>query len=280
MASHEGLRHVSIGRYIPTGSPIHSLDPRAKWIAFGLLLACIVVATGYINNALLLLAVIALTIVSRLPIGYLLRTVKPALPIILLLAIFQLLFYRGPGNGAAALSWGRLTITYAAIRVVIVSLARFIDLLFLISLLTNTTTVSQLTWGLERLLQPLDRLRLPGHELAMMGAISLRFLPILGEEMEAIMQARESRQLVSNEQTKWRFVQNARRTASLLIPLFVDAYRRAEGLVIAMQARCYAGGRGRTSYIQRQMTARDAVTLVLSVVALILTIATQYARLP
>jgi len=280
MASYQGLRHVSIGRYIPTGSPIHDLDPRSKWIAFGSLLICIVISTSYSTNALLLIGVVALVRLARLPVAYLMRTVKPALPIIAILAVFQLLFYRGPEISTIALQWGKLSISFDAIRVVVVSLARFVDLLFLISLLTNTTTVSQLTWGLEKLLQPLDRLRLPGHALAMMGAISLRFLPILGEEMEAILQARESRQVVARRQSKWRMIDNARQTASLLIPLFVDAYRRAEGLVIAMQARCYAGGRERTSYIQRKMRVLDHLALVIAMIVLLLTVGIQYAKLP
>jgi len=148
-------------------------------------------------------------------------------------------------------------ITDAAVRVVIVSLMRFVDLLFLTSLLTNTTTTSALTHGIESLLRPLSAIGLPGHELAMVGSIALRFVPILGEELESITQAQASRGVRPAKASRLRFIDTARHTATLIIPLFVDVFRRAEEMTLAMQARCYRGGKGRTQLVQYRLTGID-----------------------
>lgn len=261
MASLDSLRHVSIGQYIPTGSPIHRLDPRAKLLAVGLLIIATVIATRYVSNVLLLGSVLALVLIARLPLGYILSAVKPALPIIVILALLQLLFYRGPMEETHPLvDWHMVRITTAGLRMVIISLLRFLDLLFLTSLLTNTTTTGELTRGLERLLQPLESMHLPAHELALVGSIALRFVPILGEQMESILMAQEARG-VAEVRGRWQVLHNAKRVAALVVPLFVDAYRRAEEMALAMQARCYRGGRGRTHLIELVFGWRDYVAL-------------------
>lgn len=270
MASYDALRHLAIGQYIPAESPIHRLDPRAKLVATGLLILAVVIITGYLINLLMLGLVLGLVLVARLSPRYILSSIVPALPVIIVLALLQLLFYSGGSESTVRvlLTWGPVRITNAGVRMVIVSLMRFVDLVFLTSLLTNTTTTGALTHGMESLLRPLSAIGLPGHELALTGAIALRFLPILGEQLESIGQAQASRGVSHQAQSRWRMVRNARQLAALIVPLFVDVYRRSEEMVMAMQARCYQGGKGRTRLNALQFTGADYVAVAASVMLL------------
>jgi energy-coupling factor transport system permease protein len=280
MASYDALRHVSIGTYIAGDSLVHRLDARTKLIAWGLLLLAILLAGSYSANVLVLACVLGITWLTRLSARYILAGIKPAIPIIVVLSVMQLFFYRGGPEARPLFTWGSLAITDTALRVVIVSLLRFVELLFLTSLLTNTTTTGALTQGLESLLRPLSAIGLPGHELAMVGAVALRFVPILGEELESILQAQASRGVAEELRGRWRFVAHARRTAATIIPLFVDAFRRSEELILAMQARCYRGGRGRTHLLELRLASQDYVTLSVVVLALVSVLILQRSPLP
>lgn len=265
MASYDALRHASIGRYLPIESPLHRADPRTKLVGLGLLVVAVAAVTSYSANLLLLAAVVGLARLARLPLRYLLAGLKPALPIILALSVMQLFFYSGPDAQTHVLfSWGALRVSAGGVRLVVVALLRFVDLMLLTSLLTNTTTTSALTYGLERLLSPLDRLGLPGHELSLVGSIALRFVPILGEQAESILQAQASRGVSLQARSRWRLLQNTRRLAALVAPLFVDAYRRADEIALAMQARCYHGGRGRSQLIAYRLHRSDYALMAAS----------------
>jgi energy-coupling factor transport system permease protein len=274
------LRHISIGQYLPGDTTIHRLDPRVKLLAFALLVVATVVATTYVSNVVLLAAVLALVGLARLPLGYLLANIKPALPIIALFALMQLFFYGAAPGDRILLEWGVLRISSGGVRLVIVSLLRFLDLILLTSLLTNTTTTGALTQGLERLLAPLDALHLPGHELALVGAIALRFVPILGEQLESIMKAQASRGVAARPASRWNLSANARRAARLIIPLFVDAFRRSEEMVLAFQARCYRGGHGRSHLVQLKLGVIDSIALFGAVWLLALIILVKQFGLP
>jgi energy-coupling factor transport system permease protein len=274
------LRHISIGQYLPGDTTIHRLDPRVKLLAFALLVVATVVATTYVSNVVLLAAVLALVGLARLPLGYLLANIKPALPIIVLFALMQLFFYGAAPGDRILLQWWVLRISSGGVRLVIVSLLRFLDLILLTSLLTNTTTTGALTQGLERLLAPLDALHLPGHELALVGAIALRFVPILGEQLESIMKAQASRGVAARPASRWNLSANARRAARLIIPLFVDAFRRSEEMVLAFQARCYRGGHGRSHLVQLKLGVIDSIALFGAVWLLALIILVKQFGLP
>ncbi len=277
MASYDALRHLAIGQYIPVESPIHRLDPRAKLVAFGLLTLVVVIITGYLANLFMLGLVLTLVLAARLSPRYILSSVAPALPVIVVLALLQRLFYTGGSDSAVRvlLDWGPVHITNAGVRMVIVSLMRFVDLVFLTSLLTNTTTTGALTHGMESLLRPLSAIGLPGHELALTAAIALRFLPILGEQLESIGQAQASRGVSHQAQSRWRLARNARQLAALVVPLFVDVYRRSEEMIMAMQARCYQGGKGRTHLSELRFAKMDYVALIASALLLVGAIAAQ-----
>jgi energy-coupling factor transport system permease protein len=185
---------------------------------------------------------------------------------IILLAILQLLFYGDAYTpyGMATVTlfeWGWIEITNGSVQLVIVSALRFIELLFLTSLLTNTTRQTDLTHGIASMLQPFARVGLPAHELSLVGTIALRFVPLLAEQLEIIMKAQASRGAGIAQQGRLRFVNTARQAAALIVPLFIDAFRRGEDLILAMQARCYAGGRGRSSYIRLHLARVDYVAL-------------------
>lgn len=283
MANYDALRHLSIGEYIPLDSSIHRLDPRAKLLGLALLMAAAVIASGYASSALLIAAILAVARLARLPLRYALASVKPALPVLGVIALMQLLFY---GSAFASegsrtlLGWGPVQITADSLRAVAVTLARFLTLICLASLLTNTTPASALTHGLERLLSPLSAIGLPGREIAFAGAIALRFMPILGEQLAVIARAQEARRVRAASQSRWRFAQNARDLANLVAPLFVDAYRRAEELILAMRARCYQGGQGRTSLAAYTFTRRDALAVACAATLLLGVIAIQWLQVP
>lgn len=267
MASASGLRHVSIGQYVPLDSPVHRMDPRAKMLVALAIVAGVVVLTDYVGNLLLLAIAFGFTRLARLSVRRALAPIVPAVPIILVLSLFQLLFYRDPtGLEPVLVRWGWIQISTANIRIVVVAWMRLIDLILLTSAITSSTTVGAITYALEWFLAPLRRVGLPGHELAMVGAIAMRFLPILGEQAESILQAQDSRGVGSEDRARWQLMSNARRMGRLMIPLFVDAFRRSEEMVLAMQARCYRGGVGRTHLVDYQMHARDGVLVMLSVV--------------
>jgi len=284
MAGYESLRHVSFGRYIATDSPVHRLDPRAKLVVVACLVAATVVASRYTNALLLLVLAMLLVKLARLSLSYVFASLVPVLPVLLFMALLQLLLYGGASSAGAAsrwlVDWGPLHISAASVRVIAVTWARFATLFLLLSLLTSTTTVSALTRGIEGILRPLNALGVPGHEIAMVGNIGLRFLPILGEQLESIMQAQASRGVNRSAQGRWRLAQNARQLANTVVPLFVDAFHRSEEMILAMQARCYRGGRNRTYLVAFAPAAIDYVAAIAGIVLLAFVTGLQFAGLP
>jgi energy-coupling factor transport system permease protein len=275
MSEFSTFRHITIGQYLPYGSLVHRLDPRAKIVMFTMLVAAVAFANSYTASLLLLMVLLSIVHISLVPVRYALQGLRPALPWIALFATLQLLFYKGqtgPEVCPVVWSWGLTTITTCSLRLITIMVFRLLEFMILISLLTLTTSTTELTHGLERLLSPLKRLRFPAHELAMVFTIALRFVPTLAEELEKIMKAQASRGADFGEQGRLRFVQRTRNLIPLMVPLFLSALRRAEDLSLAMEARGYVGGRGRTSFIQLQSGPQDylALALVLAFSAFIL----------
>lgn len=266
MTDYSAFRHLTIGQYLPYGSVVHHLDPRAKILMFTLLVAAVTFASSYAASLVLLAVLLVIVRLSRIPLRYPLQGLRPALPWIGIFAILQLLFYRGQYGWttcSTVWSWGFFDITTCGIRQVGLMVLRLLQFMILISLLTLTTSTTELTHGLERLLNPLTRVRFPAHELALVFAIALRFAPTLAGELERIMKAQASRGADFGEQGRLRFIQRTRNLLPLLVPLFLSALRRAEDLSLAMEARGYTGGRGRTSYLQLKAQPRDYLALAL-----------------
>jgi energy-coupling factor transport system permease protein len=226
---------------------------------------------SYAANIILVLATLGLVLLSGIPLKYIFSGLKPALPVIIVLAVLQLLFYGEAYTpyGMASrtyFEWGWIHITNGSVQLVVVSAMRFIELLFLTSLLTNTTTLTDITHGIDDMLQPFSKIGVPAHELALVATISLRFVPLLGEQLEIIMKAQASRGASVAHRGKLQFINRARQVAAFIVPLFVDAFRRAEDLILAMQARCYAGGQGRTRFVRLQFRSADYISYMLGLV--------------
>jgi energy-coupling factor transport system permease protein len=268
MEDFELLRHITIGQYLPGDSIIHRLDPRTKISIFLFITIAVTFSLSYTANIILVLVTMFLVFLSGIPLRYIFSGLKPALPLIIVLAILQLLFYGEAytpyGMASQTLfHWGWIHITNGSVQLVIVSALRFIELLFLTSLLTNATTLTDITHGVENMLQPFSRIGVPANELALVATIALRFVPLLAEQLEIIMKAQASRGADIAHKGKFRFVTTARQVAALIVPLFIDAFRRGEDLILAMQARCYVGGRGRTSFVHLKFARMDYVAGVL-----------------
>jgi energy-coupling factor transport system permease protein len=264
MENFELLRNVTIGQYLPTGSVIHRLDPRAKIVAGLFLLLAVSLSSKVLPVAVLLAAIIGIALAARVPLGYLLRGLVLGLPVLVLVFVLQLIFQGSAepaGRVYIALGWFR--ITRFSLQLITVGIGRILGFIFLTSLLTMTATITELTHGVESLLNPFRRFGVPAHELALINMIALRFVPTLAEEMERIMKAQASRCADIGTRRFWRPDKAAQAYLPLIVPLFLSGFRRAEELVYAMEARCYVSGEGRTNFIVLHGDRRDwAVVLI------------------
>jgi len=265
----ELLRHITIGQYLPTDSPLHRLDPRVKLVAFTLLCGAFILGSGPAGIFMGLIVMLGLLVLARVPLHYALQGLRPALPWLLLLAVLQLFMVRPATQSDVIWSWGFLNLTIGGVQMAVVTLCRFGALILLVSLLTFSTDVTALTHGAERLLRPFQRIGLPAHELALVATIALRYVPLLAREMEQVMKAQASRG-ADFGRGHGGLIQRVRRIFPLVIPLFLTSLERAEALVLAMETRCYTGGRGRSHLIQLRSRPGDYVTLG---IALLLTLA-------
>jgi len=263
MSQFELLRNVTIGQYIPTNSVIHRLDPRTKVLAGLIFVLTVSFASAVVPVMSLFVITLLIARVSRIPLQYVLRGIVLGLPILILVFTVQLLFqgWTEPA-GRVYVEWGWLRITRFSVRLITVGIFRILTFIFLTSLVTMTSTVTELTHGVEKLLNPFRRFGVPSHELALINMIALRFVPTFAEEMERVMKAQASRCADVGGATKfWRPDKAARSYLPLIVPLFINAFRRAEELVYAMEARCYISGDGRTKFVTLKSSRRDYVVV-------------------
>lgn len=233
------LNDIQIGRYLPGDSVLHRMDPRVKIVLLFFFLLVIFFVENPAGFVALAVSVGVLMIVSRVPLMMQLRSIRPILWIVLF--TFGVHLFMTPGTEVFRL--GPFTATWEGIaRGAYIGL-RLILLILLSTLLTLTTSPLRLTDGLEALLSPLRRVGVPVHELAMMMTIALRFVPTLLEELDRIMKAQKAR---GADFEHGNIMQRLRAIVPVLVPLFLSAFRRADELALAMEARCYRGGEGRT----------------------------------
>lgn len=233
------LRDITIGQYYPADSVIHKLDPRVKLFTT-LIFIISVFMTENLWGLLAVTVFLAVFIgLSKVPFSYMVRGLKAIVVLMALTAVFSLFLTKGK----VLVSFGIFQITYEGIRNAVLMLIRLIYLILGTSVMTLTTTPNGLTDGLEKALRPLNRIRVPVHEIAMMMSIALRFIPILVEETDRIMKAQMAR---GADFESGGVIQRAKNMIPLLVPLFVSSFRRADDLAMAMEARCYRGGAGRT----------------------------------
>ena len=233
------LRDITLGQYYQTESVIHRLDPRVKLtgtIVFIISLFLMDNLWGYLFATAFIVACISL---SKVPFRFMVKGMKTIVFLMLLTVVFNL--FLTPGTPLVSV-W-KLTITREGLRIAVFMVFRLILLIIGSSLMTLTTTPNQLTDGMESLMGPLKRIHVPVHEIAMMMSIALRFIPILMEETDKIMKAQIAR---GADFESGNLFQRAKALIPLLVPLFISAFRRANDLAMAMEARCYRGGEHRT----------------------------------
>lgn len=245
------IRDITIGQYYPADSVIHKLDPRVKLVGTLAYIVSLFMFKGvlvYLLSGAFLLSVVR---ISRVPLRYILKGLRAIVVLMLMTVCFNALLT--PGLHEICSFWV-FTITWEGIATAIFMLVRLVFLIIASSLMTLTTTPNHLTDGLEKGLRPLNRLHFPVHEVAMMMSIALRFIPILLEETDKIMKAQMAR---GADFETGGLVKKAKNLVPLLVPLFISAFRRANDLAMAMEARCYRGGNGRTKMKPLKYKKRD-----------------------
>lgn len=241
-----------IGQYLPGDTPIHRLDPRTKLVLVFLLSIIVFLPTGFFGPGLAALLLVLGLALGRISPGFLWRGLRPILVFALIAMIFNLVLT----PGRPVFTWGVINVTEEGIRVAALAMLRLVLVVLAATMLTLTTSPMALTDGLERLLRPFQRVGLPAHELALMMTIALRFVPTLIDEADRLIKAQESR---GADLRRGGMMARIRAMVPVLIPLFVASFRRADDLAVAMEARLYRGGAGRTRMHELQYGAADVV---------------------
>lgn len=263
------LKDITIGQYFPGTSIIHKLDPRVKIVVVAMFIASLFFVTSFWPYVLIVAFIGTIISVAKLPLKFIIKGLKPLMFIILITFAINLFLTKGE----VLLELGPLTITKEGLRQSVFMALRLVFLITGTSLLTLTTSPIALTDGIERLLSPFKKIGLPAHELAMMMTIALRFIPTLLEETDKIMKAQMAR---GADFESGNILNRAKNLVPLLVPLFINAFRRADELATAMEARCYRGGDGRTRLNELKFRSRDYVVLASMVVFFGLIISTRY----
>lgn len=250
------IRDITIGQYFPGNSVIHRLDPRVKIIATLLFIIELFIVDNFLGFAVAGVCLGIVIAVSGVPLGYIVRGLKPI--IIILLFTFTLNMFMI--DGRILWQWGFLKITAEGLRTAVFMAIRLILLIIGSSMLTLCTRPLSLTDGIERLLSPFKIIGVPAHEIAMMMTIALRFIPTLLEETDKIMKAQQAR---GADFETGSLIHRAKSLIPILVPLFVSAFRIAQDLAMAMEARCYRGGEQRTRMHEMKLKGRDYVAFLL-----------------
>lgn len=268
------FKDIIIGQFIPGNSFLHRMDPRIKIVLSILFIVLLFIVSGFLPYALITAFIVFLVLGSGVPVKMFLKGLKPMAFILAFTVILNLFMTDGtPVFELPVFGWFTLTVTkegiFAAIRL-------FIRLLYLItgtSLLTLTTSPLSLTDGIESLLRPLEKFKVPAHEIAMMMTIAMRFIPTLAEETDKIMKAQMAR---GADFESGNILRRAKALVPLLVPLFVSAFRRADDLATAMESRCYRGGEGRTKMKQMKISSIDIISVIIFILITAIAIAINY----
>jgi len=259
------LKDITLGQYYHADSVLHSLDPRTKLVGtFCFIIALFMIKNpwGYLVAAVFLAFAI---IMSKVPFRFMIKGMKAIVFLIILTVTFNL--FLTPGE--EVWSWWKLSITKEGIRIAWTMILRLSFLIIGSSIMTLTTTPNNLTDGLESLMGGLKKVKVPVHEVAMMMSIALRFIPILMEETDKIIKAQMAR---GADFESGNIIKKAKAVVPLLVPLFISAFRRANDLAMAMEARCYRGGEGRTKMKPLRYKRNDVIAYIYIVVMLVATI--------
>lgn len=263
------IRDITLGQYFPGDSWVHRLDPRIKIIATLLFLIELFIVDNFIGFGIAAVCLGVVIAVSGVPVGYILRGLRP----IIMILIFTFALNIFMVNGRVLWQWKFLHITAEGLELAVFMAIRLILLLMGSSMLTLCTRPLALTDGIERLLSPFKKIGLPAHDIAMMMTIALRFIPTLLEEADKIMKAQQAR---GADFESGNIIRRAKSLIPILVPLFVSAFRIAQDLALAMEARCYRGGENRTRMNGMKFAKRDYAAIVMMVAFLAVIIAESW----
>ncbi len=246
------IKDITLGQYLPGRSAVHRLDPRTKIIlifAYIVMLFTVKNAAGYVISALFLILVCTL---AKIPAKMILKSLKPILFFVIFTAIINLFMT----SGEIIFSFWIFKITKEGVVLTVKMALRLVLLVAGTSILTYTTSPIVLTDGIEKLLSPLSKIGVPSHEIAMMMTIALRFIPTIIDETDKIIRAQSAR---GSDFESGNLIRRAKALVPILVPLFISAFRRADDLAVAMECRCYHGGKNRTKLKSIKMTQLDLV---------------------
>jgi energy-coupling factor transport system permease protein len=250
------LKDITLGQYFPGGTIVHRLDPRTKLILTLVYITALFMAKGALSYILMFAVLVSCMIVSKIRPKTVLHGLRPILIIILIMVLLNIFFIRGE---TVIFEFRFIVITQEGLLTAVYMAARFIMLIVGTFLLTYTTSPIALTDGLEKMLNPLKKIKLPIHELAMMMSLALRFIPTLIEETDQIMSAQKAR---GADFETGGLIKRAKAILPIIIPLFISVFRRSDELAVAMESRCYHGGEGRTRMKTLKAAGRDYVALL------------------
>ena len=251
------LRDITLGQYFPGDTVVHRLDPRTKLILIIAYIVALFTVNGWIGYATVFAATAVCMFIAKINPKAALKGLKPIIFIIILTALLNIFYTEGT---PVIEGW---IITWEGIEKAVMMSVRIILLIVSTFLLTYTTSPIALTDGLESLLGPLKKIKVPVHEMSMMMSMALRFIPTLIEETDKIMAAQKAR---GADFETGSLISRAKALLPVLVPLFVSSFRRADELAVAMESRCYHGGEGRTRLKQLKMNGADILALIIGAV--------------
>lgn len=266
------MANIALGRYMPLNSLIHRMDPRAKILSMLIMLTAIFIPSGFTGYGILAVVIIGVVLMSKLKLNFLIRAMKPMMFMLTFLMVINIFVIK---TGYLVVDVFGFKIYSDAIFQTLYISVRLMLMIMITTILTATTKPLDLTLGIEDLLAPFKRFKVPAHEIAMMISIALRFIPTLIEETDRIMKAQASRGVDLQE---GKFKEKIMAILSLIVPLFVSSFQRAEDLADAMEARGYIPQARRTRYKQLKRTPKDVVLIISSFSMLALMIAISIWR--
>ena len=256
------LKDITLGQYFPGNSFIHRLDPRTKLIALVVYIVALFLAVSWVSYALVAAFLLLCIKISTIPAKSFIKGMKPLIMILAFTGILNLFF---TDEGDVLVDFWVITITTGGVQRAIFMVLRILLLICGTFLLTYTTSPISLTDGLEALMNPLKKIKVPVHELSMMMCIALRFIPTLIEETDKIISAQKAR---GADFESGKLLERVKALIPILVPLFISAFRRADELATAMECRCYQGGDGRTKMKLLRYKARDFYAYLIGVILL------------
>ena len=260
------IKDITIGQYIPGESFVHKLDPRLKILISLLFIIDLFLVNNFNGYLFVLIFIVSTILIANLPFKYVYKGLKPIFAIILITAVLNIFMTTGEH---LVYQFGFIKIYKEGLITAAFMIVRLVFLIMGTSILTLTTSPIELTDGIENLLNPFKKIGIPAHELAMMMTIALRFIPTLMDETDKIMKAQMAR---GADFESGNLVKRAKSLIPILVPLFISSFRRADELAMAMESRCYKGGKGRTRMKELKVTKRDYFATLVFALLFVITI--------